>query len=194
MINSQLVKELRDRTGIGMMECKGALGESGGDIEEAIKILRKSDSKIADKKVGRETSEGIISCYIHSNKKVGVLVELNCESDFVAKNKEFEELAHDLAMHIAASDPRYINYSEIEKETIKKQEEDFKEQFRKEGKPEEILDKISKEKTKKHFESICLVSQAFVKDPDKSIGDLMVEKISKIGENIKVKRFVRYEL
>ncbi len=193
-ITSEQVKKLRDRTGIGMMECKKALEESGGDIEKAIKVLRKSDSKIADKKSGRATSEGIIGYYVHSNGKVGVLAELNCESDFVAKNEEFKELAHDLAMHIAASDPRYINYSEIEKEVIEKQREDFREQFKKEGKPEEILDKISKEKAKKYFSDLCLISQPFVKDPDKTVGDILVEKISKLGENIKIKRFIRYEL
>ncbi len=194
MINSQQVKELRERTGMGMMECKKALEESGGDAEGAIKILKKSDSKIADKKSGRATAEGIVGYYIHSNGKVGVLVELNCESDFVAKNEEFRELAHDLAMHIAASDPRYVDCGEVDKEIIKEQREEFKKQFKEEGKPEEILDKISKEKTKKHFAALCLISQPFVKDPDKTVGDVLVEKISKLGENVKVRRFIRYEL
>ena len=193
-INSQQVKELRERTGMGMMECKRALEESEGDAEGAIKILKRSDSKIADKKSGRATSEGVIGHYIHINKKVGVLVELNCESDFVAKNEEFKELAHDLAMHIAASDPRYIDCGEVDKMIIKEQIEEFKGQFKEEGKPEEILDKISKEKAKKHFGGLCLITQPFVKDPDKTVGDVLVEKISKLGENIKVNRFVRYEL
>ena len=179
---------------MGMMECKKALEESGGDADGAIKILKKSDSKIADKKSGRATSEGAIGHYIHGNKKVGVLVELNCESDFVAKNEEFKELAHDLAMHIAASDPQYIDCGEVDKEIVKEQIEEFKNQFREEGKPEEILDKISKEKAKKHFGDICLITQPFIKDPDKTVGDVLVEKISKLGENIKVNRFVRYEL
>ena len=194
IINSSQVKQLRDRVGMGMMECKKALEESEGDIEGAIEILKKSDSKIADKKSGRTTSEGVIGHYIHSNGKVGVLAELNCESDFVAKNEEFKELAHDLAMHVAASDPQYVDCGEVDKEIIKKQREKFKKQFTEEGKPEEILDKISKEKTKKYFNDLCLVSQPFVKDPDRTVGDILVEKISKLGENIKVKRFVRYEL
>ncbi len=193
-INSDQVKELRKRTGMGMMKCKKALEESDGDIEGAVKVLRKSDSKIADKKSDRAALEGIIGYYVHNNGKVGVLVELNCESDFVAKNEEFKELAHDLAMHIAASDPRYIEFGEIEKKVIEEEIEKFKDQFKEEGKQEEILDKISKEKAKKYFSDLCLVSQPFVKDPTKTIGDLLVEKISKLGENIKVKRFVRYEL
>jgi len=193
-INSSQVKELRDRTGMGMMECKKALEESGGDAEGAIKILKKSDLRIADKKSARATSEGTVGYYIHSNKKVGVLVELNCESDFVAKNEEFRELAHDLAMHIAASNPQYVDCGEVDKRIIKEQIEEFKNQFREEGKLEEILDKISKEKAKKHFNGLCLITQPFVKDPGKTVGDILVEKISKLGENIKVKRFVRYEL
>ncbi len=193
-ITSSFVKELRDRTGVGMMECKKALEENEGDIEKAIRGLRKSGSKIADKKGGRATTEGVIGYYVHGNKKVAVLVELNCESDFVAKNNEFQELAHDLAMHIAASNPQYVDCGEVDKEMIEKQQNDFREQFKKEGKPEEILEKISKEKTKKHFQDICLISQPFVKDPDKSVGDILVEKISQLGENVKVNRFVRYEL
>jgi len=194
MISAQEVKKLRDRTGAGMTECKKSLEESSGDMERAMKILQKSGSKIADKKCGREMAEGFIGSYIHGNGKVGVLVEVSCETDFVAKNKEFQELTHDLAMHIAALNPEYVSSDEIDSEVIKSRKEEIEEEVRKENKPSEIMEKIVEGKVKKCFDEICLMSQAFVKNPEITIEGLVTEKIAKLGENIKVKRFVRFEV
>lgn len=194
MITAQEVKNLRDRTGVSMMQCKKALEESSGDVAGAIKILQKSGSKVADKKCGRGTAEGYVGSYIHSNGKIGVLVEVDCETDFVARNEEFKELAHDLAMHIAASNPKYVSYDEINPEEIKTKKEELLEETRKENKPENILEKIVEGKIKKHFDEICLLTQAFVKNPELTVGQLITEKIAKLGENIKVKRFTRFEI
>lgn len=194
MITAQEVKNLRDRTGASMMGCKKALEESSGDVEKAIKILQKSGSKIADKKCGRNTAEGCIGSYIHSNGKIGVLVEINCETDFVAKGDEFMELAHDLAMHIAASSPEYVSYSEIDAEIIKSKKAEIAEEVEKENKPVDIAEKIIEGKVKKYFSEICLLTQPFVKDTNKTIEELVTEKIAKTGENIKVKKFVRFEM
>ncbi len=194
MITAQEVKNLRDRTGVSMMQCKKALEESAGDVEKAIKILQKSGSKVADKKCGRGTVEGYIGSYIHSNGKVGVLVEVGCETDFVARNEEFKELAHDLAMHIAASNPKYVSCDEINPEEIKTKKEELLEETKKENKPENILDKIVEGKAKKHFDEACLLTQVFVKNSEFTVGQLITEKIAKLGENIKVKRFMRFEI
>ena len=194
MISAQEVKKLRDRTGASMAECKKSLEESSGDIEQAIKIMQKSGSKIADKKCGREMAEGYIGSYIHSNGKVGVLVEVSCETDFVAKNKDFQELTHDLAMHIAALNPEYVSCDEIDFETINNKKTELSEEVKKENKPLEIVEKIVEGKVKKHFDEICLMSQTFVKNSEMTIGELMTEKIAKLGENIKVKKFVRFEI
>ena len=194
MITAQEVKNLRDRTGVSMMRCKKALEESLGDIEKAIKILRKSGSKIADKKYGRDTAEGYIGSYIHSNGKIGVLVEVNCETDFVAKGDEFTELAHDLAMHIAASNPKYVSYDEIDSADLENKKKEFAEEVKKENKPQKIMERIIEGKTKKYFDEICLLNQPFVKDSDKTVEELITEKIAKMGENIKVNKFVRFEM
>lgn len=194
MISAQEVKKLRDRTGASMGECKKSLEESSGDMEKAIKIMQKSGSKIADKKCDRDMSEGYIGSYIHSNGKVGVLAEVSCETDFVAKNKEFQELTHDLAMHIAALDPKYVDDGEIDVEMIKSKKEEISEEVKKENKPSEILEKIVEGKVKKCFDEICLMSQPFVKNPEMTIEELVTEKIAKLGENIKVKRFIRFEI
>jgi elongation factor Ts len=194
MITAQEVKNLRDRTGASMMQCKKALEESSGDIEGAIKILQKSGSKVADKKCGRSAAEGYIGSYIHSNGKVGVLVEVNCETDFVARNEEFKELAHDLAMHVAATDPKYVDYNEIDPKEIKNKKEELKEEVKKENKPENIAEKIVEGKIKKHFDEVCLLTQSFVKNPDLTVEQLITEKIAKLGENIKVKKIVRFEI
>ena len=177
-----------------MMECKKALEESSGDAEKAVKIMQKSGSKIADKKCDREMAEGYIGSYIHSNGKVGVLVEVSCETDFVAKNKEFQELTHDLAMHIAALNPQYVEESEIDSEIVYDKKKEISEEAKKENKPAEIMEKIVEGKVKKHFEEICLLTQPFVKNPDMTIGELVTEKIAKLGENVKVKKFIRYEI
>jgi elongation factor Ts len=194
MIKAQVVKILRDRTGVSMMQCKRALEESSGDIEKAVKILQKNGSKVADKKCGRGTVDGYVGSYIHSNGKVGVLVEVDCETDFVARNEEFKELAHDLAMHIAASNPKYVSYDEINPEEIKTRKEELLEETRKEKKPENILEKIVEGKVKKHFNEICLLTQVFVKNPEITVGQLIIEKIAKLGENIKVNKFIRFEI
>lgn len=194
MITAQEVKNLRDRTGASMMGCKKALEESSGDIEKAIKILQKSGSKIADKKCGRDTEEGCIGSYIHSNGKIGVLVEINCETDFVAKGDEFMELAHNLAMHIAAADPKYVSYDEIDSADMESKKKEFAEEVEKENKPQEIMEKIVEGKVKKYFSEICLLNQPFIKDQDMTIEELVTGKIAKTGENIKVKRFVRIEM
>jgi len=194
MITAQEVKKLRDRAGAGMMECKKALKESSGDIEKAIKILQKSGSKIADKKCGRDAAEGCIGSYIHSNGKIGVLVEVNCETDFVAKGDEFMELAHNLAMHIAASNPKYVSYDEINPADLENKKKEFMEEVKKENKSQEIMEKIVEGRVKKYFDEICLLSQPFVKNTDLTIKELITEKIAKTGENIKVNKFVRFEM
>ena len=194
MITAQEVKNLRDRTGASMMGCKKALEESSGNIEKAIKILQKSGSKIADKKCGRDTVEGFIGSYIHSNGKIGVLVEVNCETDFVAKGNEFMELAHDLAMHIAASSPKYVSYNEIDPVDIESKKKELEEEVKKENKPQEIMERIVEGKVKKYFSEMCLLSQPFVKNTDVTVEELITEKIAKVGENIKVKKFVRFEM
>lgn len=194
MITAQEVKNLRDRTGAGFMGCKKALEESSGDIEKAIEILRKSGSKVADKKCGRDTAEGTIGSYIHSNGKIGVLVEVSCETDFVAKGDEFMELAHNLAMHIAASSPSYVSYDEINADDIENKKGELEEDVKKENKPPEIAEKIVAGKVKKYFDELCLLNQPFVKDTEITVEQLITEKIAKTGENIKVKRFVRFEM
>jgi len=194
MITAQEVKKLRDRAGAGMMECKKALKESSGDIEKAIKILQKSGSKIADKKCGRDAAEGCIGSYIHSNGKIGVLIEVNCETDFVAKGDEFMELAHNLAMHIAASNPKYVSYDEINPADLENKKKEFMEEVKKENKSQEIMEKIVEGRVKKYFDEICLLSQPFVKNTDLTIKELITEKIAKTGENIKVNKFVRFEM
>lgn len=194
MIKAQDVKKLREMTGAGMTSCKKALEESAGDFDGAIKNLRKRGSKIADKKIGRGTSEGYVGSYIHSNGKIGVLVEVNCETDFVARGEEFRNLVHDLAMHIAASDPKYVSYKDISPETLKERKEEFAEATKNEKKPKEIIERILEGKLKKHFDEVCLLSQPFVKDPEKTIGELITEKIAKFGENVKVNRFVKFEI
>lgn len=194
MIKAQDVKKLRELTGVGMVSCKKALEESSGDFDGAIKNLRKRGSKIADKKIGRGTSEGYVGSYIHSNGKIGVLVEVNCETDFVARGEEFRNLVHDIAMHVAASNPKYVGFKDISPETIEEKKEEFAEATKNEKKPKEIIEKIIEGKLKKHFDEVCLLSQPFVKDPEKTIEELVTEKIAKFGENVQVKRFVKFEI
>lgn len=194
MITAKEVKSLRDRTGASMMQCKKALEESSGDLEEAIKVLQKSGSKVADKKCGREMAEGYIGSYVHGNGKVGVLVEINCETDFVAKNEEFKELAHDLAIHVAAVSPKYIDYSEIDSEEMKNKKEEVTKEVEKDQKPANIAEKIVEGKVKKHFDEVCLLTQQFVKNPDSTVEQLITEKIAKLGENIKVNKIIRFEI
>ena len=191
-ITASMVNELRKRTGAGLMDCKKALVESDGNAEDAINILKKKGIAKAAKKAGRDASEGIIESYIHMGGKVGVLLELNCESDFVAKNDEFKALAKDICMHIAAASPAAVSRDEVDPDLIAKEREVAQAQA--EGKPPAAIEKIVEGKVNKYLQQICLLEQPFVKNPDQSITDLLTEKIQKIGENIKVKRFARFAL
>lgn len=193
-ITAAQVKELRDITGAGMMDCKKALSETDGDIEKAIEYLRKKGLQKVEKKAGRQTSEGIIQSYIHPGSRLGVLVEINCETDFVARTEEFQNFAKDIAMHIAASKPLAIEREQISQELIDKELEIYRAQMREQGKPEQIIEKIVTGKIDKYYQEVCLMEQNFVKDPDKTVKELLNEKISKLGENMSIRRFVRYQL
>ena len=194
MISAQDVKKLRDMTGASMMQCKKALEESNGNFEEAKKIMQKSGSKIAEKKGDRATAEGMIGSYIHTDGKSGVLVEINCETDFVARGEEFKEFAHDVAMHILAMNPKYVSTEEIDPSVIENKKKEIIESVKDENKPADIMEKMIEGKVKKYFEEICLLTQPFVKDPNITVGDLLTSKIAKFGENVKIKRFVKLEI
>ena len=193
-ISAAMVKELREATGSGIMDCKNALGEADGDIKKAIDFLRKKGLAKAAKRAGRSTSEGVIYSYIHTGAKLGVLVEINCESDFVAKTDGFIEFAKNIAMHIAAADPAGLVPEDIESSLIEKEKEIFRAQMLEEGKPEKIIDKIVEGKVEKFYKEVCLMSQQYVKDPQKTIDDVLKETISVIGENIQIKRFTRFKI
>ncbi len=193
-ISAAMVKELRGVTGSGIMDCKNALGEADGDIKKAIDFLRKKGLAKAAKRAGRSTSEGVIYSYIHTGAKLGVLVEINCESDFVAKTDGFLEFAKNIAMHIAAADPTGLVPEDIDSSLIEKEKEIFRAQMLEEGKPEKIIDKIVEGKVEKFYKEICLMSQQYVKDPQKTIDDVLKETISVIGENIQIKRFTRFQI
>lgn len=193
-ITHEMVKELREKTGGGIMDCKRALQEAAGDMEKAVDLLRQKGLSVAAKKSVRETKEGIIGTYIHGGGKIGVLVEINCETDFVARNPEFQELVKDIAMQIAASNPMYIRREEIPSGVLEKERDIFKAQARETGKPEHVIEKIAEGKIEKFFADSCLLEQPFIKDSSIVIRDLISQKIAKVGENILVKRFVRYQL
>lgn len=193
-ITADHVKELRQRTGIGVMECKQALKEAQGDIEKAIVILRKKGYARAKEKMSRETADGLIESYIHLNGKIGVLVEVNCESDFVARNAEFRELVKNIALHIAAASPRYISSEDVPPEVREQEKEIIREQFKDSGKPPEIIDKIVEGKLSKFYEEVCLLDQPYVKDGKIPIKKLVASCISKFGENVRISRFARFEL
>lgn len=193
-ISAELVKELRQRTGIGMMECKKALEESDGNIEEAIKILRKKGHARAKDKMHREASEGAVGSYIHLNGKIGVLVEVNCESDFVARNEEFQGLVKNVAMHIAASSPQYVTSEEVPSEVLEEEKDIIREQFKDSNKPPEIIEKIVQGKLGKFYQEACLLDQPYIKDDKMTVKDLITSFVAKFGENILVRRFARFEL
>jgi elongation factor Ts len=193
-VTAQMVKELREKTGLGMMDCKKALSESAGDLEAAVDYLRKKGALKAAKREGRATSEGRIGSYIHMNGKIGVLVELNCESDFVAKTDQYAELVKDLCMHVAASSPRWISSEDVPEEVLAKEKDIYMTQAKEAGKPEKMLEKIAEGKLNKFFSEVCLLNQPFVKDPDKTVDQLIKEKIGQLGENITIGRFVRFQL
>lgn len=193
-ITAALVKELRERTGAGMMDCKKALSATDGDLEKAIDFLREKGLAAAAKKAGRVAAEGLVEAYIHGGGRIGVLVEVNCETDFVAKTDAFKELVKDIAMHIAATNPSYLKREEVPTAELEHEQAVLAEQARNEGKPEKIIKKMVAGRIEKYYKEVCLMEQPFVKDPDKTISDLITESIAKIGENISIRRFTRYQL
>lgn len=193
-VDAKLVKELREKTGAGILDSKKALEEANNDVNKAIELLREKGLAAAANKAGRIATEGVVESYIHAGGRIGVLVEINCETDFVAKTDQFKEFARDVAMHIAAMSPRYVRREEVQQDEIDKEKEILRAQALNEGKPEKIVDKMVEGRINKYYEEFCLLEQAFVKDPDKTIANLVSEKISTIGENISIRRFVRYEL
>lgn len=193
-IKAETVRELREKTGAGMMDCKRALQEAGGDLDEAIRILREKGLAAAAKKTGRATGEGLIGSYIHGGGKLGVLVEVNCETDFVARTAEFQELVHDIAMQVAAAAPRFISRDDVPEEEIRRESEIFEAQAKRQGKPDGVVEKIVKGRLEKFYQEVCLLEQPFIKDPDRKVVDLINEAIARLGENIRVKRFARFVL
>lgn len=193
-ITAALVKELRERTGAGMMDCKKALAATEGDMDKAIDFLREKGLAAAAKKAGRIAAEGLVESYIHGGGRIGVLVEVNCETDFVAKTDAFKSLVKDIAMHIAAANPSCLRREEVPAAELEHEKMVLSEQARNEGKPEKIIEKMVTGRIEKYYKEVCLLEQPFVKDPDKTISDLITESIAKIGENIAIRRFTRYQL
>lgn len=193
-ITSEMVKDLRVRTGAGMMDCKEALAAANGDFEKAIDYLRKKGMSAATKRSSKAAKDGTIASYIHMGGKIGVLVEVNCETDFVAKTEDFQVMARDIAMHVAASNPVYVRADEISPETLEREKAIYREQLKAEKKPEKIWDKIIEGKLKKYYEDVCLVDQNFIKNTDITVGTLVSNMIAKTGENIVVRRFARFQL
>jgi elongation factor Ts len=193
-VSAQLVKELRDRTGAGFSDCRAALVETGGDIERAVDVLRKKGQAAAAKKAQRATSEGLVSCYIHAGGRIGVLVEINCESDFVARTEAFQKLCHDVAMHIAALDPRFLRREEVTQEVLDRERDIYREQAKTTGKPAPVIEKIVTGKMEKFYEENCLYEQHFIKDEGVTIKELVDQSIAKVGENITIRRFSRFKV
>ncbi|HEY8416789.1 MAG TPA: translation elongation factor Ts [Limnochordales bacterium] len=192
-ITPQMVKELRERTQAGMMDCKRALEETGGDMEKAIAYLREKGLAAAAKKAGRVAAEGLIEAYVHPGGRVGVLIEVNCETDFVARTEEFRQLARDLAMQVAAARPQYVSRDQVPEAVLQEERRIYRASALNEGKPERVIDKIVEGRLEKFFKEVCLLEQPFIKDPDRTVADLIQEKIAAMGENITVRRFVRFE-
>src|SRR5882672_1442402 len=193
-ISATQVKELRDKTGAPMMDCKHALTEAKGDLEQAVVLLRKKGISVAGKKASRVTKEGAVASYIHAGGKIGVLVEVNCESDFVARTEDFKELIHDIAMHIAASDPKFVRKEDVTPETFEREKDIYRAQAIASGKRPDIADKMVEGKMAKFYEEVCLIEQPFIKDQTISVGQLIATKIGKLGENIAVRRFARFKV
>ncbi len=193
-ITASLVKELREKTGVGMMQCKKALKEANGDLSAAEKLLRTLGVAVAAKKSSRATGEGQIGTYIHTGGKIGVLVEVNCETDFAARSDDFRDLVKSLAMHVAASAPRFLSREDVTEELLAEEREIAREQAKKSGKPQKILDKIVEGKIEKFYSENVLLEQAFVKDPEKTVGQLITDAVGRIGENIRLRRFARFVL
>jgi elongation factor Ts len=193
-VTAVMVKELRNKTGVGMMKCKEALVEAKGDLAAAEKFLRKQGLAAAVKKAGRATGEGLVTSYIHTGGKIGVMLEVNCETDFAARSEDFQGLVRGIAMHIAAAAPRFIRREDVTEATLAEEREIAREQALKAGKPEKVVDRIVEGKLDKFYAEHCLLEQAYVKDPDKTVSQLLAEAVAKIGENIQIPRFVRYVL
>ena len=193
-VTPQLVKELRERTGAGMMDCKRSLVEAEGDVEKAIEILRKHGMATAAKKAGRVAAEGVVGSYIHAGGLIGVLLEVNCETDFVARTDDFQALVKDLAMHIAAADPRFVSRDEVAGDVLDREREIYRDQAVESGKPENVVDRIVEGKIEKFFAESVLMEQAFIKNPDLTVQELVTQVIAKLGENIQVRRFSRFKV
>src|ERR1700726_376249 len=193
-VSAQQVKELRDRTGAGFTACREALIEAQGSVEQAINVLRKKGQAAAAKKAQRATSEGLVGSYIHAGGKIGVVVEVNCESDFVARTEDFQRLCHDVAMHIAALDPRFLRREEVTQEILDREREIYKDQAKQTGKPEPVIEKIVNGKMEKFYEENCLYEQHFIKDESVTVGELVSQMIHKLGENISIRRYVRFKV
>jgi elongation factor Ts len=193
-VSASMVKELREKTGAGMMDCKKALAETAGDFQKALDYLRQKGLATAAKRAGRVASEGRVGSYIHAGGKIGVMVEVNCETDFVAKTDDFQAFAKDVAMHIAASNPSYVRREEVTAEVLEREKEIYRAQARDAKKPEKVMEKIVEGKLEKFYSEVCLLEQAFVKDPDITIQDLLNGLIGKLGEKIEIRRFTRYQV
>lgn len=193
-ISTEVVKQLRERTGAGVLDCKKALETTGGDMEKAIVLLREQGAASVAKRAGKRTAEGIVSAYIHAGGRIGVLVELNCETDFVARTEEFQKLAREISMHIAAEDPQYLTREDIPAEEIDKEKEIYRAQALNEGKPEKVVEKIVEGKIGNFYKQVCLMDQVYVRDDSKTIGELVKDTLARLGENIVVRRFMRFQL
>ena len=193
-ISADKVKALRERTGVGIMDCKSALTETDGDIDKAVELLRKMGVASAEKRAGRETNQGLVEAYIHAGSQLGVLVEINCETDFVAKTDDFKNFARDIAMQVAATGPRVVSREDFPQEDIDKELEIYKTQANNEGKPENIIERFVQGKLEKFYQENALMEQSYIKDPNKNIKELLTEVITKTGENINIRKFVRYQL
>jgi elongation factor Ts len=193
-VNAAVVKELRAKTGAGIMDCKKALAESGGTMEKAVEYLRQKGLAAAAKKATQVASEGAVGAYIHPGGKIGVLVELNCQTDFVARTTEFQALLKDIAMQIAAANPRFVRPEDVPAEEIEKERDIYRRQALESGKPEKVVDRIVEGKMERFYSEVCLLEQSFIKDPDQKVSDILTEAVSRLGENIQVRRFTRYHL
>jgi elongation factor Ts len=193
-VNASTVKELREKTGAGVMDCKKALAECAGNLEKAVDYLRQKGLAAAAKKMSRVAAEGLVGAYIHAGGKIGVMVELNCETDFVARTPEYQALLKDIAMQVAAASPRYVRREDVPAEEVERERAIYRTQVLEQGKPEKIVDKIVEGKLDRFYSEICLIEQAFIKDPDRKVGDLLRDAVSRMGENIQVRRFMRYQV
>lgn len=193
-VTPAMVKELREKTGVGIMECKAVLSEAKGDIEKAIELLRKKGLSMAAKKAGRTTTEGLVGSYIHTGGKIGVLVEIGCETDFVARTPDFQELVKEIAMQVAAANPQYVKREDIPEERIEMERDIYRAQAKETGKPDHVVEKIVDGKMEKYYSEVSLLEQPYIKDPSIKVQDLLSQKIAKLGENIVVKRFVRFQI